>query len=88
MKVGDSSCKRGYEKTYNSSQIRLNSKEKLMSFGKKYLVNNFFKINQSKIMHSRLSELQYIEKLKIWRQNLEQGIMRTQGTGGLTKGEI
>ena len=38
------------------------------------LENNLLKlINQNK-MDSRLSELQYKEKIKMWRQNLEQKI--------------
>lgn len=51
------------------------------------LENNLLKlINQNK-MDSRVSELQYKDKIKLWRQNLEQRIQELKEQEE-TKGEL
>ena len=51
------------------------------------LENNLLKlINQNK-MHSRVPELQYKDKIKLWRQNLEQRIQELKEQEE-TKGEL
>ena len=54
---------------------------------KQNLENNTLKlINQNK-MDSRVSELQYKDKIKLWRQNLEQRIQEPKEQEE-TKGEL
>ena len=53
---------------------------------KRDLKNNLLKINQNK-MDSRVSELQYKDKIKLWRQNLEQRIQEPKEQEE-TKGEL
>ena len=54
---------------------------------KQNLENNLLKlINQNK-MDSRVSELQYKDKIKLWRQNLEQRIQELKEQEE-TKGEL
>ena len=54
---------------------------------KQNLENNLLKlINQNKV-DSRVSELQYKDKIKLWRQNLEQRIQEPKEQEE-TKGEL